>query len=393
MAASPAGLIHPGTHATVKTPLNTLSHAVAAVGLMVALTLGMPAPVIAQSAASADSGSASPGGPIRLRQPQQAPRPSDAGDPRDLRDLRDLRRLELERLPEEYTPSEFERYVQQLTNDKTLRRFGNELVLPGEDRAAAQDFNPAVPPDYIVAQGDEVVITIWGSVEADLRVAVDRSGRINVPRIGSIMVAGTRYVDLPGLIQRSAQRVFRNFELSVSLGQLRGIRVYVTGFSVKPGTYVVSSLSTLSSALFKAGGPSPAGSFRDIQLKRKGRPIAKLDLYDLVLKGSNENDPVLQAEDVVHVGPMGVQVGLIGSINKAAIFELLPGETINNLIQMGGGFNSVADRTRVSIERVDERNSTRIRELPLPAQGNIALVSGDVIRAFSAVAVALPAER
>src|SRR4029453_14633238 len=100
---------------------------------------------------------------------------------------------------------------------------------------------------------------------ADVRATVDRSGRITIPRVGPVMVAGTRYGDLADVVRRRVAQVFRNFDLSVSLGQLRGIRVFVTGFVTKPGAYSVSSLSTVTAALLRAGGPAAAGSFRNIQ--------------------------------------------------------------------------------------------------------------------------------
>ena len=132
----------------------------------------------------------------------------------------------------------------------------------------AIDYSPLVPPDYLVSAGDEIVLSIWGSVDAELRLVVDRSGRITVPRVGSIMVSGVRYADLPATISQRVAQTFKNFQLSVSLGQLRGVRVYVTGFVVRPGAYTVNALSSIANAVVRAGGPSASGSFRDIQLRR-----------------------------------------------------------------------------------------------------------------------------
>ena len=136
-------------------------------------------------------------------------------------------------------PGEFEVYVNRLANapmTHPIRRFGADLITGVVSPLEAQDFNPQVPPDYPVQPGDEVMLTLWGSVDADLRLMVDRAGRISIPRVGPITVAGVRQADLAEVIGRRVAQVFKNFQLSVSLGQLRGIRVYVAGFVARPGS-------------------------------------------------------------------------------------------------------------------------------------------------------------
>lgn len=300
-------------------------------------------------------------------------------------------------LPPKYRPGEFEQFVQRRAgqDERTepelqIRRFGAELVTGPADSA---DAAPLVPADYVIKPGDEVVVTIWGSVDADLRLLVDRSGRISIPRVGPVLVAGVRYGDLQAAIAQRVAQVFRNFQLSVSLGQLRAQRVYVTGFASRPGTYTVGSLATVVQALMQAGGPAAAGSFRNIEVRRGKERVASLDLYDMLVRGDRSGDRVLQAEDVIHVGPVGMQVGLIGSVNRPAVFELKPGETVRDLLAMAGGFNAVADPTRLAVERLDDRTDVRIVQLPLPASAGATLNQGDVVRAFSAVDVALPVQR
>jgi protein involved in polysaccharide export with SLBB domain len=338
-------------------------------------------------------------GPIRLRQAT----PTTDIDPRDSRDPRDpraattarersaapLRRAE----PPLYLPSEFEQFVQRVAGDPTppIRRFGAELVTPESDMPAEP--SPLIPPDYVVKTGDEIVVTLWGSVDADVRQTVDRSGRITLPRVGPVLVAGVRYADLPATISQRVAQVFRNFQLSVSLGALRAQRVYITGFVAKPGTYSVNPLASVTQALLQAGGPSAAGSFRSIELRRGRERVAELDLYDFLLKGDRGADRLLQSEDVIHVGPLGTQVALIGSVNRPAVFELKAGEAVADLLRMAGGFSAVSDRSRLAVERLDERAGVRIVQLPMPASGSTMLNSGDVLRAFSAVDVALPVQR
>ena len=281
-------------------------------------------------------------------------------------------------------PGEFELFV-------GLPRFGTDLV--NELAASASDFSPVVPPEYIVQSGDELQITIWGSVDADLRLSVDRTGRVTIPRVGPVMVAGVRFADLHDLFTRRVATVFKNFEVSVSLGRLRGVRVYVTGFVQKPGAYAVASLSSVMSAVMRAGGPAASGSFRLIELRREGKLAGSFDLYDLLLRGDRSGDRLVQPDDVIHVLPVGTQVGLRGSVNKQAVYELKPGETLRDLLQMAGGFSPVADRSRVAIERLDERNAQRVVQMPLPSSAQAPLASGDVVRVFSAVESALSVQR
>ena len=297
-----------------------------------------------------------------------------------------------------YRPGEFELYVQGMAGPPgqlpvEVRRFGSELLTGSAASLTAPDYSPVVPPDYLLQAGDELVVTLWGSVDADLRLQVDRSGRINLPRVGPIMVSGVRYADLSDVISRRVATVFKNFQLSVSLGQLRGLRVYVTGFVQNPGVQVVSSLSTLAQTVMRAGGPSAAGSFRNVQLRRGRELVSTFDLYDLLLKGDRTADRLVQADDVIHVGPVGPQVGLIGSVNRPAVFELKPGETVDDVLRMGGGFAAVADTSRLAIERLDERATVRVTQIDFPAAGKVVLRSGDVMRAFNAISVALPVQR
>jgi len=297
--------------------------------------------------------------------------------------------------PAPYVPGEFEVYVNRLANGtgrpSPIRRFGAELVTGAI--ADTQDYTPPVPTDYLVQPGDEVLLTVWGSVDADMRLVVDRTGRISVPRVGPIVVAGIKQSDLPDVIGRRFAQVFKNFQLSTSLGQLRGIRVYVTGYVARPGSLTTSSLSTLVNVLLRSGGPTAAGSFRNVQLRRGREVVTTLDLYDLLLKGDRSADRLVQPDDVIYVGAAGPQVAVIGSVNQPAIFELKAGETINDLVQMAGGFSAVADTTRLAIERLDERNTVRITQIELPQGQTTPLRNGDVLRAFNSTAVALPIQR
>lgn len=332
----------------------------AAFALLTTLLLAVM-PAGAQSGNAPDSESM-PGGPIRLRQPTQSGEPANSRVGPRLNDAGQTAQQAAGALILS-APSDFELYVRKQTRNVNVRRFGSGLIeglLPSGDVA---DYNPLVPPDYLVRVGDELVLNLWGSVDADLRLRVDNTGRISIPRVGPVTVTGVRLGDLPDVVRRRVGAVFKNFDLSITLSQLRGQRVYVTGFVHRPGTITVNGLATLAQALMRAGGPSAAGSFRDIQLRRGGKTMARFDLYDLLLRGDRSADMLLQADDVIHVGPVGSQVALVGSINQPAIFEIKPDETVDDVLKMAGGFNAVADRSQLTLERLDETLSARIRRL------------------------------
>jgi protein involved in polysaccharide export with SLBB domain len=351
-----------------------------------------------QSNQNVDSNNAATG-PIRLRQSgdgddevQQQRQPRGSGNDTS-RDMRTGRQQQDFTVQPRYVPGEFELFVQKQAGlDVNIRRFGAELMIAPSERGVTE-FVPLAPPDYLIKPGDELLLTLWGSVDANLRLPVDRSGRVSIPRVGTVVVAGVRYADLAGVLTQRVAQAFRNFQLSVSLGQLRGQRVYVTGFVTRPGTYNVSSLATVAQALLQAGGPAAAGSMRNVQLRRGKETLATLDLYDILLRGDRSGDRVLQGDDVVHVGPVGPQVGLLGSVNRPAVFELKPGETIADALAMAGGLSAVADASRVAIERLDDRATVRIVQVALPSGATSALQQGDVMRVFSAVDSALPVQR
>ncbi|MDQ5896002.1 MAG: polysaccharide biosynthesis/export protein [Pseudomonadota bacterium] len=293
--------------------------------------------------------------------------------------------------PEVARPDEFEVYLRKL-GYRNIKRFGQELMA-GRGGFDAPETSGLVPADYVIGANDELHVTIWGSADADLRLQVDRSGRITIPRIGAIPVAGVKFGDVTELISRRVGQVFRNYQVSVTLGQVRSVRVYVTGHVKRPGVYNVSALSSVVSALMRSGGPTAAGSLRLVDLRRGKDLVTRYDLYDLLVKGDRSADRVVQNGDVIHIGPVGAQVALVGSVNRPAIFELKAGETIDDLLTMAGGFTAVADRSRLSIERLDERAKTRVAQLELPGAASQAPASGDVLRAFSAVEATQPVAR
>ena len=287
-------------------------------------------------------------------------------------------------------PSEFETFVSQMV-DKPLRRFGANLLVPGSRDFTAPP-TTTVPPDYQLNPGDELVVGLTGSVQAsNLRLTIDPEGRIFIPRVGAVNVAGVRYGDVQALLARAVSREYRNFRVSVSVGQLHGITVYVTGFAATPGSYTVSSLSTLVNAVLAAGGPSAGGSFRSIQVRRDGRLISDFDLYDLLLKGDKSADVVLQNGDVIYIAPAGAQVAVIGSVNAEAIYEARARETLNDMLLYAGGVNTVAEDQRLLV--YDPLKPGGWQELTPPQVQARVASRGEIVRVLSGVGFAQPLYR
>jgi protein involved in polysaccharide export with SLBB domain len=170
----------------------------------------------------------------------------------------------------------------------------------------------AVPvgPDYVIGPGDTIRIIIWGSVQGEYNLTVNRNGQVDIPKIGVVHVSSMTFKQLRQVIDQEFARQYKNFQMSVTLDNLRTIQVYVVGQARFPGSYAVSSLSTLVSALFAAGGPGKSGSLRDIQLRRGGKVITHFDMYDFLLRGDKRQDIRLQSEDVIFIPPIGPLVAI-----------------------------------------------------------------------------------
>lgn len=288
-------------------------------------------------------------------------------------------------------PSEFETFASQIA-DKQIRRFGANLLVP-----SARDFTAppttTVPQDYRINPGDRLVLGLTGSAQADnLRVTVDSEGRIFIPRVGAVRVGGARYGDLQSAISAQISRQYRNFRLSVAIGELHGITVYVTGFAQTPGSYTVSSLSTLVNAVLAAGGPSTGGSFRSIQLRRGGKLISEFDLYDFLLKGDKSADSILQNGDVIYVAPVGAQIAVIGSVNNEAVFESRASDTLVDLLLYAGGVNTAGDLNRLlALDPLDLQAGWQ-QLTPGEARSHIAK-RAQVLRVLSDLGIARPLEK
>ena len=278
--------------------------------------------------------------------------------------------------------TDFQRLVQQSLG-QPIQIFGRQLFRGVPSTFAPLDQTP-VTPDYVIGPGDELLIRVWGQVVFNDRLTVDRSGTVYVPRVGSIHVSGIPFSGLDKHLRTEVGRVYRNFDLNVNLGQLRSIQVFVLGQARHPGSYTLSSLSSLVNALFASGGPSVQGSMRKIQLKRGGKVISDFDLYDLLLHGDKSEDSQLLPGDVIFIPPVGPQVAMAGAVRNPAIYELRGETTLEQVIELAGGLSSVASDARVSLERIEDHRFREAMQVTMDAAGKATLVrDGDVLRVFS----------
>lgn len=280
--------------------------------------------------------------------------------------------------------TEFEQIVAD-TVGRTLPLFGQSLFEQPPSTFAPND-RMQVPSDYVVGPDDELQIHIWGQLNADLRVVVDRSGQIYIPRVGQISVAGIHYSELQERLRNEILKLFHNFNLTVNIGRLRSIQIFVVGKARYPGNYTVSSLSTLVNTVFASGGPTPQGSLRDVQIQRDGKTITHLDFYELLIKGDKSKDVRLQSGDVLYFPPVGHLVAIAGSVNTPAIYEVKPDSSLSDLIDIVGGLSTVADSTKVTVERIGGHQMRSVLEFPIDARSlALPLNDGDIVRVFSIV--------
>ena len=283
--------------------------------------------------------------------------------------------------------TEFQQMV-EATTGRRLPIYGAALFT-----AAPSTFAPVsdvpVGPDYILGPGDEIVIQLSGAVNDQLRLAIDRTGAIAIPSVGSIHIAGLPYAQLNSFLTAQLGKIYRNFTVSAQLGSLRTIQIFVVGQARRPGTFSISSLSTLTNAIFASGGPLPQGSLRDIQVKRNGVTIDHFDLYALLLHGDKTKDISLSSGDVIFIPFVGPQIAVIGSVDNPAIYELksAPSEaptTVADALEMAGGQTAVAAGSTVRLERVFEHSMRSIEDVGINTS-SAALRNGDILSVTSVI--------
>ncbi|MDP3651328.1 MAG: SLBB domain-containing protein [Rhodoferax sp.] len=277
---------------------------------------------------------------------------------------------------------EFQRFVRSATG-QSLKLFGYELFANSNSFSSVQA--APVPAGYILGPGDELVVQVNGLVEINERLVIDRDGRVMVPKVGPLNLAGVALSDAEKVFSNHIGKVFRNFTVSVTMGRLRSIEVFVVGQARKPGKHLVSSLSSLINALFETGGPSSNGSLRAIELRRAGKKIATVDMYAFLARGDNSADVKLLAGDIIFIPPASARAALLGTINAPAIYELRPNETISEILGMSGGLPTLAAPQKAQLERMDaSRDIARyVEDFALDHKGlGLVLKAGDIVTVF-----------
>ncbi|UCG62471.1 MAG: SLBB domain-containing protein [Candidatus Zixiibacteriota bacterium] len=267
-----------------------------------------------------------------------------------------------------------------------LLPFGAELFIGGRGNEVPIDIPSA--DDYVLGPGDNLVLYLWGRAEKQFNLTIDREGKVFIPQVGEIVGWGLTLEQFTEQAKKALSRVFSDFDLTVSLGKIRSIRVFVAGEVKQPGAYTVSSLTSLFNALYLAGGPNSRGSMRQIKLMRNGRVEAVCDLYDLLLRGENSADVRLQSGDVIFVPVAGSQVAVRGEIKRSAIYELCGGERALDLLELAGKPTAEAYLERVMLERISPANEWEVVDLNLDTEqisetDNISLADGDRMTIYS----------
>ncbi|MCC4831117.1 SLBB domain-containing protein [Shewanella sp. 10N.7] len=274
---------------------------------------------------------------------------------------------------------------EQDSNKTELAYFGYDMFA-GEPMTFSPVSDVPVPSDYLVGPGDSVNVQLYGKDNREYTLTIGRDGTIQFPELGPISVVGLTFVELREYLTDRIAKQMIGIESNITMGELRSIRIFIAGDAYKPGSYTVSSLSSITQALLVAGGVNEIGSLRNIQVKRKGKLVTTFDLYDLLLKGDASNDINLRSGDVVFIPSVGGRVSVTGEIRRPAIYEIKSKENINDVIQMAAGVNPGAYPRRSSIERYNANGLKTIVNVDLTsekAKQQLAK-SGDFIRVKSA---------
>jgi len=269
---------------------------------------------------------------------------------------------------------------QPLEVDRQLVQFGYELFA-----GAPTTFAPAtdipVSSDYIIGPGDEIHVQLYGKTSFSTDLVVNRDGQVSFPELGPISIAGLTFREMKDLMGREVENRMIGVDVSVSMGRLRSIRIFVLGDVFSPGSYTVSGLSTLTNALFASGGVRKIGSLRRVQLKRGGSVVTEMDLYDLLIRGDTSDDARLMPGDVLFVPTIGPLAAVAGEVRRPAIYEMNGPMTVRELIDLAGGLRSTAFTDLIQLERVEDARHVTY-DLTLDEARDWKLEGGDLVKVY-----------
>lgn len=276
-----------------------------------------------------------------------------------------------------------EKKSHQLTLPQTAepRRFGQNLF---SSPHVGEISSATIPDDYLLGPGDNIIINLWGRVQQEWNLTVDREGKVFVPKVGEINAWGLTLDQFNERLDAALAKVYTGFKRKVTLGKIRTIKVFVYGEVKSPGGYAVSALSTLFNALYRAGGPTEHGSMRRIKLIR-GSETKHIDLYDFLITGDNTCDAALMSGDVIFVPLVGAQATIRGEVKRPAIYELVEEEQISDLIELAGGPTADAYMGRLMLDRISEDDSRKLVDLDFSGEqpDDPPLLNGDDLSVFS----------
>ena len=259
-----------------------------------------------------------------------------------------------------------------------LKPFGYDLFA-GDPNTFAPVTNVPVSPNYLLGPGDMLEVMFYGKTNSSFGLEINRDGTVNFPDLGPVGLAGLTFQEAKEMLQTRINAQMIGVQVSISMGELRSMQIFVLGEAYKPGAYTVSSLSTITHALVVSGGVSDIASLRNIQLKRAGMTIASLDLYDLLMRGDTTHDIRLQPADVIFIPTVGELVSVDGQVLRPAIYELKGGESVSDLIALSGGLGPKAYASNASIERIQDGGFLTVLDLDLTKASDLKLLlkSGD----------------
>ncbi|MDX8380543.1 MAG: SLBB domain-containing protein [Ghiorsea sp.] len=263
-----------------------------------------------------------------------------------------------------------------------LEQFGYNLFA-GVPTTFAPATDVPVPLEYVLGPGDELSVQMFGQKSSVFTLVVDREGKVAFPDIGPLILAGMSFSEAKAAIAQQVGDKMVGVTASISMGKLRSIRVFVLGEVALPGSYVVSGLATLSNALFASGGVKKTGSLRNIQLKRQGKLISNLDLYDFLLKGDTSKDVRLLPGDVVFIPPVGQTASIAGKVVRPAIYELKGKVNIGDMLKLAGGLLPNALKDKVLLERINSNGNQSVKNIALAGKNlRQKIQDGDMIKVF-----------
>jgi protein involved in polysaccharide export with SLBB domain len=261
-----------------------------------------------------------------------------------------------------------------------LKPFGYDLFANVPSSFAAPT-NVPVSPNYLLGPGDELSVIFYGKLNDSSSVEINRDGFVDFPELGPIMIAGLTFSEAKKMLQTQMESQVIGTKLNISMGALRSMQVFVLGEAFKPGAYSVSALSTITHAIMSAGGVSDIASLRNIKLKRNGKTVVTLDLYDLLLAGDVKNDFRLQASDVIYIPTVGGTVSVDGEVRRPAIYELNGEKTAAEILALAGGLTPKSFASSSRIDRVGDDGFLTVVDLDLTQKSGkrLKIKSGDYL--------------